>query len=503
MPASWSANLPRFARGFVVSDAAVDPPFRDWLLDEIAGLWISRAPDVALTTARSGRRSVVVLGHLVDTEAWCSTEVAVVRAAEALARSEGAFIDATDAWSGRYIVIFGDASGRQVMTDATGLRAAFYALEGLFVLASHAAIVATMVGAEPSSVLEPYRAIVRGHQGGRAVAMAMPGRSTPWSGVVHLTANVALDIGTRSLRRVCPRRPAPPMTPAAAAAVIAPRLQGQVTALAGSGRPVAMSITAGVDSRVSLAASRPVREGVRYFTYRRADLRGNAADVALAGVMARSLGLSHRVLDVPPIVEPPELDAAMREASFLIHGRRLVPAYRAAFTPQALHIRSNVAEVGRCYYRRTSAGATMATSPREVSASDLARLWAHVDVAGPVVEAFDEWMDATRFRDAAHLDPLDLFYWEHRMSCWHSNVVLESDFAFDTHVLFNSRWILERMLSVPAAERARGSLFRHLIAELWPDLAAWPIDPGGASRGRARRRTLRSLITSARRRIAP
>ena len=72
-------------------------------------------------------------------------------------------------------------------------------------------------------------------------------------------------------------------------------------------------------------------------------------------------------------------------------------------------------------------------------------------------------MVASEFREAADVDPLDLLYWEHRMSCWHSNVVLESDFAFDTHVLFNSRWILERMLSVRQDQRRpRGAVSQSI-----------------------------------------
>jgi hypothetical protein len=39
------------------------------------------------------------------------------------------------------------------------------------------------------------------------------------------------------------------------------------------------------------------------------------------------------------------------------------------------------------------------------------------------------------------------------MSCWHSNVVVESDTAFDTVSLFNNRKILEAMLSVPFQDR--------------------------------------------------
>jgi hypothetical protein len=459
------ATLPlrRFARGFILSRSARQIPVDSWVTEELGELWLARSPDVPLVSVRHQLHFVAVLGHFIDTDTWGSTEAAVVRAVQALARSQDDYLDATDAWSGRYLVIFGTASSTHAMTDATGMRSAFYALDGPFVLASHARIVARECGANSSLMVAAYREIVRAPQpvsslgrafraivGGRSrnLVMPMPGRCTPWSGVVHLTSNMALDIDTRMLTRIFPRRPVALSTPAGAAALIAPRLRRQVTALLETGRPVAMSITAGIDSRVSLAASRDVQEAVQYFTYRRG--ARSAEDIATARSIADAFKLNHRVLEIAPAAEPPALDVAIREATILSHGRALVTAYRLAFPSDTIHIRSNIGEVGRCQYRRSAAASTVATAAADISAEDLAMLWAHRRVQGPVVEAFDDWMTATHFRDVVDLDPLDVFYWEHRMSCWHSNVVLESDFAFDTHVLFNSRWVLERMLSIPA-----------------------------------------------------
>jgi hypothetical protein len=402
-------------------------------------------------------------------------------------------------------VIFGAEGNRHVMTDATGMRSAFYPLAGPFVLASHARLVARRTHAEPSPLVTAYRAIVQQaiiQPRRRSLVMSMPGRSTPWSGIVYLTANMLLDIESRRLRRVFPRRPPDALRPADAAALIAPRLSGQVSALVHSGRPVAMSITAGLDSRVSLASSRDVQHAVRYFTYRREDVRTDDDDGATASSMAEGLHLGYGVIEVPRSVDPPELDAASREATFLSHGRRIVAAYRATFSPDTIHVRSNIGEVGRCFYRRSLPGAAMVTSPAEITPRDLARLWARGDVNEPVVQAFAEWMDATGFQSVVGLDALDVLYWEHRMACWHSNVVLESDFAFDTHVLFNSRWILERMLSVPEIDRSRGLVLRHLIAELWPELAAWPTDHATLGLERAwRTRDWRSVLRVIRRRI--
>ncbi len=503
-PADAFSDQPRFARGFVISDTPTDIPVPGWVSQREAGLWITRAGDVQMTVARSGRRCVVVLGDFVDTETWSSTPIAVSIAAEALSRSEGAFLDVTDGWSGRYLIVFGTETDRHVMTDATGMRSAFYSLAGPFVLASHARLVARRTHAAPSPLMSAHRAIVQQaivKPRGRSLVMSMPGRATPWSSIVYLTANVVLHIESRRLRRVFPRRPPDRLRPADAAALIAPRLTGQVSSLVDSGRPVAMSITAGLDSRVSLAASHDVHDAVRYFTYRREDVPSDGVDVATASSMAEALHLRYGVLEVPASVAAPELDAAIREATFLSHGRRIVAAYRAAFSPDTIHLRSNIGEVGRCFYRRSLPGAAMGTSPAGITARDLARLWARGDVTEPVVQAFAEWMEATGFRDVVGLDALDILYWEHRMACWHSNVVLESDFAFDTHVLFNSRWILERMLSVPEIDRSQGLVFRRLVAELWPELAAWPTDHASGLLRRWRTRGLRSVLGAIRRRI--
>jgi hypothetical protein len=106
-PEHHSPGVPRLARGFLVTDDDTEPPVPGWITHEIAGLTISRAPEVALTEARSGRRFVVVLGHIVDTATRLSTEAAASGAAQALASSDDAFLDVIDGWSGRLLILFG------------------------------------------------------------------------------------------------------------------------------------------------------------------------------------------------------------------------------------------------------------------------------------------------------------------------------------------------------------------------------------------------------------
>ncbi len=131
--------------------------------------------------------------------------------------------------------------------------------------------------------------------------------------------------------------------------------------------------------------------------------------------------------------------------------------------------------------------ATDPTTGDDIDALALARLWSHGHPPASLVAAFDDWLEATGLRDVRGVDPLDLFYWEHRLATWHSNICLESDFAWDTHALVNSRAILKLMLSIPDEDRRSGALIRELLSVLWPELLRWPF-------GIPRRRSLRAAV---------
>jgi hypothetical protein len=473
--------VPRFARGLILSEAEVEAPVPDWRCERMLGLRLVHAPDVPILRAEHSGSTVVVLGRFVDTGRWLPQTAAVSVAAEALARSTAEFLDLTDAWSGRYLVLFGDADSRRVMTDAAGMRSAFYALEGPFVLASHARLVANIAGATESGIESAYREAKQATDG--HIPLPMPGRATPWTGVVALTANMTLGVPGRELHRIFPRDRLPTLDPMTVASSVGPRLRGQVKAIVASGQPVALSLTAGRDSRVSLAASRPFREAITYFTYTRMDSEAASWDISTAQSMARELGLTHRLLEVEAGRIDPSLRAALDEATILSHTPQLVAAYRRSFPSDTIHIRSNIGEVGRAFYRTKRWAKAPTDSEPALTPESVARIWGYDREPAPiVVEAFDDWMQAVGFLKVTQMDPLDVLYWEHRMPCWHSNVVLESDFAFETHVLFNARTILRDLLAVPADARVKSRVFQRLVADMWPELRRWPYkQPTGAS----------------------
>jgi hypothetical protein len=96
-----------------------------------------------------------------------------------------------------------------------------------------------------------------------------------------------------------------------------------------------------------------------------------------------------------------------------------------------------------------------------------------------VLGAIEEFCSVTDFTGDAMrgYDPLDLFYWEHRMGLWHSWLCTEADIAHDTFPIFSHRRLLELLLSVQHSKRESSEVFELATKRLWPQLMDWPINP--------------------------
>lgn len=118
--------------------------------------------------------------------------------------------------------------------------------------------------------------------------------------------------------------------------------------------------------------------------------------------------------------------------------------------------------------------------PRLVKPADLTAVYQRKasEPAHPhIEEAFAEYYDAVQFDLIQDYDPYDMLYWEHRMGTWHSNVVMETDPGFQTHIVFNSRRILTEVLSLSHADRRSGAAFTKAIELCWPELNNIPTNP--------------------------
>jgi len=329
------------------------------------------------------------------------------------------------------------------------------------------------------------------------------GNLSPAKGVKILTPNHTLDMDDGRVDRFFPRPESvhPLSTENVAREVL--RLCRRQAEVLRRKYTLFSSLTAGIDSRFSLAlAGTDKRRGDIFFTY--LFRQEHMVDALVGDHVAKLHGLKHYTLscrDIDSLEGMESLDlgflmvepnlALQKEVSRWVwysHMLSLVNAYRVmirnhrdSLPPLArwkiisrkkpLHIRSNLYEIGRCFWGRKSL--------REChNSKDILRM-SRPDWAKQCAGIFEKFFEETSLGEdfSYGVDLLDLFYWEHRCGTWVSEILQETDHAFNTHAFVNCRHIISLLLSIPFEDRVKDVVFRHVIHQELPRLSGFPINP--------------------------
>lgn len=323
------------------------------------------------------------------------------------------------------------------------------------------------------------------------------GNLAPIDGVRILTANQRLRLGDFRLERFYPRRPVPRIDDVRHAADRIVDLCRRQQSLLLPKFTLLNSLTAGIDSRFSLAIACEASDPQSFFTY--VFIRNARVDALIADRIAERLSLKHHILvgasfeamsahfksPVIRISTPPGRSADLHQWDWYQHNNQAVNAYRLDLLPaidppsRPLHIRSNLGEIGRAYWNEKT-GAPACHDHREIL-----RL-SRTDWMQGAAAIFDEFFAETRMdSDSVHgLNLLDVLLWEHESATWVSEVLQGSDFAFNTHSYINCRKVIETFLGVSLEHRLDGSVFRRVIDSRLPALRDLPINPKRLSEAR-------------------
>jgi hypothetical protein len=396
-----------------------------------------------------------------------------------------AFLDHIDLVAGRYLVIYRKSSSESphIMGDATNMIKINYSA-GHRMCSSNVFVIDDVANKGARQFREEYRTKAKHWTYGSL------GNLSPIARVKILTPNHELALDSYEQRRFYPRRPASGSDNIAAISdeIVSLCLRQQSLLL--ERYALFNSLTAGIDSRFSLAISAGRSSQQIYFTYLLQE--PHLVDAQVSSHIARSLGLDHAILlgdraafadkfdpgksNVIDVTIVDNLSKRIKIWDWYIHGTQVVNAYKWSLLPlnqtglPPLHIRSNLYEVGRLYWARKSGPCNDPSEILEKSRRD----WIS-DCSAIFKKFFRETEINT---EAVHgYDLLDIFYWEHRCGTWVSEVLQGSDFAFNTHCYVNCRKIIELMLSVDMEHRAKASVFHHAIEKHLPRLAGLPINP--------------------------
>lgn len=462
-----------YRRGYIITDERINPPHDHWKHITIKQYHIYYDPlnDTKYIKDKDGW--IFLLGRIVDINTFTDDMNYIgQKLLDLFNVSFEKFFDYIDELAGRYILFYGDHQHSYILADATGMRSIFYSKDKL-VIASHCELAKELTNATVSSLIDTSWLSTYS-------SYHLPGHFTPYENIYFLTPNTLLKLPEKKVERFYPRKNIDIYTIQESVEEISPLIYGQLKKLSEK-HTFLLSLSGGIDSRTSLAFTRDFRDKFMYFTYSKKSstasknsIKSLEIDKQLVKDIVTNLGLRHKFITIDDHKESYDLQSffeVLRKNTFTNHSFRLAKLYYDHFPDQRLHIRSNILEIGRSFYKKNP------NIPKNFSIDAMVMCYSPKAVNNnKVKEAFRKYFETVHMDQIFNFDPYDILYWEYRMGVWHTQLLLESDVAHDTYILFNARKILSLMLSVPPFAKKENTVFHKLIDKNWPILNYWKIN---------------------------
>jgi len=464
-----NSNPLRYRRQFVLGPRPLDE-LATWRWTRVgAGLFVQVHDDLPLVQVRRNELSLTLLGYIIDPSQPEHSNNAVLRGL-AVACSNAREVPAQAAeLTGRFVLIVDDGNDTLLFHDPCGLREVFHTIDevGETWCASQPDRIATPLGIQPDEVASEFMASVsfRGHH-----EPWWPGSTTPYREIRRLQPNHYLDLRTREADRYWPNRPLHDIEPEDAAQIVAQLLRSSVRAAA-KRFPLALPVTAGMDSRTILAAARGIRN-VFHYTAMPHGLDEYSADIRIPRRLLRRLGIEHHVLKCPKSMSDvfartyrANTTPAHDSAGAIAEG--LLASYPMGRTMLSGHC----AEIARDTF-----GISHTATPDAPAMAELMGLGKNP----MAIRCFNDWLENTApVAEAFDYRVWDLFFWEQEYATWAANCQSQWDIVHERFTPFNQRGVLRTLLAVDPFFRQgpRYEIHRRIMQILWPDVLEQPFNP--------------------------
>lgn len=439
------------------------------------GLQLSVHNDLSSASATKKSVTATLLGVAIDPYDPQASEAEIIEQLIDEANSLEQFICSTSKLAGRWLIIYQDGSNTYMFTDPCGFRQLFYCWDDEhFWSASQPELLKRNCALEFTT--DPNLTEFLTHPGHVTHESAWIGAQTIYSNCFHLLPNHYVT--TQSTRQVRFYPNSPPKTLATAEIVdkASRILQGVILGLANRYH-ITLALTAGLDSRVLLAASKSVSNKTKYFLYRSKAHREDHPDVWVPRKLAAELGIEFSLITAPHhlpgwfnsvLCNNVTCARALPKTAFIYD--------KLTSNNTSVNINGNASEICRNFYDPQCEAAL-----DKITTADLASRFLESDNAPPfVLGTIEDWKrDLLLANTEFGLNSLDYLYWEHRLGNWGAQYPAEQDISSEEISPFNCRDLIEILASCQRSVRAAPDfeIYRSLIRAMWPEASRLPINP--------------------------
>jgi len=444
-----------------------------WTRNEISpGLRLSTHPDLQVTHMESGGRSLTLLGYILDpTEPNATNAQIIDRLILSFVEIENV-VALTASLGGRWIIIARDGQQAVIFNDAAGQRQIYFcryvaAGRTQVICAAKPGLIAEACNLAPDPEAIDY---IRSRGDEDNEVYWMPGDTSLYREVRALLPNHLLHLGSGVTTRYWPTASVPFKSYDQALSESVELLRGLIRS-AHNRQSLAVSMTAGWDSRLMLALGREYANSIYYFTLTYPPLHEKSRDVYVPKRLLAKLGLKHHLIRYPSVVDN-SFRKIFKQNTSSLHSAYCADAQalHQSYPQQRLCVTGDVAEIVKNTYRPEPG------QEKRISGKILADL-CEIGDHPFLVAAFEGWQSTIPVVD--YVNPYDLFCWEQMVGRWQAKIRAEYDIAQESFAPLNCRILLETMLAVDERRRAlpQLSLFRDIIETLWSDTLSVPINP--------------------------
>lgn len=476
-----------FRRQFLFSSVPA-PEFAHWQFLAVGDRSLYVHPDCALTQYGEGNKQVVLLGHFLDPRQEDLGNLELLQTFMACG-TPGEIAERLYPLVGRFVFLFRHNDVVYLFNDACGLKTVYYTTsdQGFFA-ASQPLLLQRVIPIAKEPFYDDYYEsnYVKSNR-----EHWLPCGITLFRDVDQLVPNHYVDVKANVQIRFWPIRNIQPLQLGEGVALLGPLLK-KTMAAAAKRFDLAMAITAGMDSRLVLAACKDIADEIFFYTLKYRDLSNGSPDIKIPKNLLERLGHQHHILDC--MGNAPETFLKIYEANTpMAHGNdwgHIAYGIQRHYPQEKMAIRGNCVEVARNY---SSLYKKIKQSPSVDNIMEIQGGWKQMPYARARLELW--------FKEAhplAHLgyDVIDLFYWEHRLGSWQAQSQLEWDLVQEMFTPFNNREIIDLMLGVDDEYRtdpAHFTFFHQLMKDLWPEVRQVPINP--KTNGQKLKGTLKGVLT--------
>lgn len=461
----------KFRRQFLLSANRCDV-LNNWQQKTVGQQFLYVHPDCEVTETKHLLGKLILIGYAIDPRYPDKSNEEIINSISTFKNLEEipGFLYGL---AGRFVLLVSIDKNMAIFNDACGLRSVFFTKnEDEFYAASQPTLLKL---AQPLKKGKKYKEYYSSNYVKSDSEHYFPGGISLYDNVHHLLPNYYLDVTKFEQIRFYPNSPLISLDMETGLKKAADLIRNSM--LAASKRfKLAVTLTAGWDSRLVLSSCKDISNDIFFYTLKYRDLNKKSPDIKIPGKLLSKLGLKHHIIDCKKPVDNTfiKIYGENTDMPHIDDWGYIANGMFSEYPSERVVVKGNCGEIARGYYKLPKVNTKDFLDDFLLNTNGN---WRHISFCKNQIES---WIiDVRQKPEKLGYQLMDLYFWEHRMGAWQAQSQLEWDIVQEVFTPFNNRELMDILLGVEAELRGEPDFifFRRLMEELWPEVLLEPLNP--------------------------